>query len=276
MTTVSFPGLGIGPFSMSKIALKIGDLKIAWYGLIIVTGIILTALYVLWRAKKQKISSDTIMDLALVLVLSGVVGARLYYVLTSLDKYDSILEVFEIWKGGLGIYGALIAGAIALVVMCRIKKLNFFQMADIILPAVFIGQALGRWGNFVNGEAFGSVTDLPWRMGLHYGSTVIYVHPTFLYECLWTLSGFVLFHFLFRHRRYNGQIFLGSLAWYGFGRVPIELLRTDSLYICSYHAWFTKISVIVGAVCFLVGTGFLIYFALKKRHDADMLDVINK
>ncbi len=276
MTTVSFPGLGIGEFTMSKIALRFGNVKVAWYGLIIVTGIILTVLYVMWRAKRQNISPDTILDLALALVMSGVVGARLYYVLTSLDHYDSFWDVFKIWEGGLGIYGGIIAGAVALLVMAKIKKLNFLQLADIIAPAVFIGQAIGRWGNFVNGEAFGSETTLPWRMGIGSGEGAIFVHPTFLYESLWTLSGFILLHFLFRHRRYNGQIMLGTFGWYGFGRMFIELLRTDSLYICSYHAWFTKISVLVGFFFFALSATLLIYFAIKGKKDDTLLDISKK
>lgn len=276
MTTVSFPGLGIGEFTMSKIALRFGNIKVAWYGLIIVTGIILTVLYVMWRAKRQNISSDTILDLALALVLSGVVGARLYYVLTSLDRYDSFWDVFKIWEGGLGIYGGIIAGAVALLVMTKIKKLNFLQLADIIAPAVFIGQAIGRWGNFVNGEAFGSETTLPWRMGIGSGDGAIFVHPTFLYESLWTLTGFILLHFLFRHRRYNGQMMLCTFGWYGFGRMFIELLRTDSLYICSYHAWFTKISVLVGFFFFASSAALLIYFAIKGKKDNMLLDVSKK
>ena len=276
MTTVSFPGLGIGEFTMSKIAVKIGKFQIAWYGLIIVVGIILACAYVIWRAHRQNISADTILDIALVLVISGVVGARLYYVLTSLDRYDSFFDAFKVWEGGLGIYGGIIAGAIALLVITRIKKLNFFAFGDMIAPAIFIGQCLGRWGNFVNGEAYGAETMLPWRMGIGVGDAAIFVHPTFLYESLWTLTGFLLAHFLFRYRRYHGQVLFGCFAWYGFGRMFIELLRSDSLYICSYHAWFTKISVLVGFSCFAVCTTLLVYFAVKKRHDAMLDSVCNE
>ncbi len=271
MTTVSFPGLGIGPFTMSRIAIEFGSLRVAWYGLIIVCGMILSVLYVMWRAKRQNISSDTILDFALALIVFGVIGARLYYVLTSLDKYDSFWDVFKVWEGGLGIYGGLIAGTVAMYVVARVKKINFFQIADMVMPAVFIGQCLGRWGNFVNGEAHGSVTDLPWRMGL--GGIECY-HPTFLYESLWTLAGVIVFTLLFRRRRYNGQIMFGCIAWYGFGRMFIELLRTDSLYICSYHAWFTKISVIVGFFAFAICTSLLVYFAVIGRKDEELLDVV--
>ena len=268
MTTVAFKGLGIGEFTMSRFVIDHG-IRVAWYGLIIVVGMLLACAYVMWRASRQGIKPDSIMDIALVIIVSGVIGARLYYVLTTLDRYDSFFDAFKIWEGGLGIYGGIIAGAIALVVMCRIKKLNFLQLADCIAPAVFIGQCLGRWGNFVNGEAFGAETTLPWGMTvIKNGVTVAEsAHPTFLYESLWTLTGFLLAHFLFKHRRYNGQVFFACVAWYGFGRMFIELLRTDSLYICSYHAWFTKISVLVGFACFAVCTSLLVYFGIKGKRD---------
>ena len=269
-TTISFPGLGIGEFTISRNVLEIGPFSVAWYGLIIVIGMMFAVSYITWRAKRQNISPDSILDISIVTIISGVIGARLYYVLTSLDKYDSFFDVFKIWEGGLGIYGGIIAGVLAVYLMCRVKKLNFFQLADFIAPAVLAAQSIGRWGNFVNGEAHGSETMLPWRMGLGDGN---FYHPTFLYESLWTCVGFLLVHFLlFKRRRYHGQMLFFSFAWYGFGRMFIELLRTDSLYICSYHAWFTKISVIVGFLAFAVCTTFLIWFACKGRRDEGMLD----
>ncbi len=266
-TTISFPGLGIDRFTVSRTAISFGNFSVAWYGLIIVIGMIVAVSYVMWRAKQNGISSDSILDLAIAVIVSGVIGARLYYVLTSLDHYDSFFDVFKIWEGGLGIYGGIIAGTLAVLVTARIKKINFFMLADMVMPAVLIAQSIGRWGNFVNGEAYGSATTLPWRMGLHEGMFSIYVHPTFLYESLWTCLGFILANIFYRRRRYHGQVMLFGFAWYGFGRMFIELLRTDSLYICSYHAWFTKISVIVGFIAFAVSAFFLVYFAVKGRRD---------
>ena len=265
MTTISFPGLGIPEFTISRNAIEIGSFRVAWYGLIIVIGMMLAVSYIMWRSKKQGISPDSILDYAIVTIISGVIGARLYDILTSRDKYDSFFDVFKIWEGGLGIYGGIIAGVIAVYVTSRVKKMNFFQMTDMIAPAVLMAQSIGRWGNFVNGEAYGAETSLPWRMGLGDGA---FYHPTFLYESLWTCAGFLLVHFLlFRRRRYNGQILFFCFAWYGFGRMFIELLRTDSLYICSYHAWFTKISVLVGFLAFAVCTSLLIYYAIKGRRE---------
>ena len=266
-TTISFPGLGIDRFTISRTAISFGKFSVAWYGLIIVIGMIVAVSYVMWRAKQNGISTDSILDLAIAVIVSGVIGARLYYVLTSLDHYDSFFDVFKIWEGGLGIYGGIIAGTLAILVTARVKKMNFLMLADMVMPAVLIAQSIGRWGNFINGEAYGSETALPWRMGLHGDYFSIYVHPTFLYESLWTCTGFILANLLYRSRRYHGQVLLFGFAWYGFGRMFIELLRTDSLYICSYHAWFTKISVIVGFIAFAVSAFFLIYFAVKGRRD---------
>ena len=266
-TTISFPGLGIDRFTISRTAISFGKFSVAWYGLIIVIGMIVAVSYVMWRAKQNGISTDSILDLAIAVIVSGVIGARLYYVLTSLDHYDSFFDVFKIWEGGLGIYGGIIAGTLAVLVTARVKKMNFLMLADMVMPAVLIAQSIGRWGNYINGEAYGSETALPWRMGLHGDYFSIYVHPTFLYESLWTCAGFILANLLYRRRRYHGQVLLFGFAWYGFGRMFIELLRTDSLYICSYHAWFTKISVIVGFIAFAVSAFFLIYFAVKGRRD---------
>ena len=269
ISQISFPGLGIEPFSLDSVAFRIGDFSVAFYGVIITLGIVLATLYVIWRAKQNGITADTILDIALLVVPCGVVGARLYYVLTSLDRFDSFGEIFDIRSGGLAIYGGIIGGAIAVIIMARVKKINFFLLADMITPAVLIGQILGRWGNFFNAEAYGSATDLPWRMGLLKGGEWIYVHPTFLYESLWNLLGLVLINMFYgfkkekTHKKYDGQIFLMVFAWYGFGRMFIEGLRTDSLYVGPF-----RISQVLGLLFFLVGAGLLLYHHFTKT---DML-----
>ncbi len=269
ISQISFPGLGIDPFKVNSVAFRIGDFTVAFYGIIITLGIVLAALYVIWRAKHRGIPADTILDIALLVVPLGVIGARLYYVLTSLDRFDSLGEVFDIRSGGLAIYGGIIGGAIAVIIMARVKKINFFLLADMITPAVLIGQILGRWGNFFNAEAYGSATELPWRMGLYKGGEWIYVHPTFLYESLWNLLGFVLINCFYgwgaekTHKKYDGQIFLMVFAWYGFGRMLIEGLRTDSLYVGPF-----RISQVLGFLFFLAGAGLLAYHHFTKT---DML-----
>ncbi len=269
ISQISFPGLGIEPFALDSVAFRIGKFSVAYYGLIITFGIVLAALYVIWRAKHKGIPADTILDMALLVVPMGVVGARLYYVLTSLDRFHSFGDVLDIRSGGLAIYGGIIGGALAVIIMARVKKINFFLLADMITPAVLIGQILGRWGNFFNAEAYGGPTDLPWRMGLYKGGEWIFVHPTFLYESLWNLLGFILINWFYgfradkTHKKYDGQIFLMVFAWYGLGRAFIEGLRTDSLYVGPF-----RISQVLGILFFVVGAGLLIYHHFTKT---DML-----
>lgn len=264
ITYVSFPGLGIPEIRLNSVAFTVFGHPVAWYGIIITLGIILAAFYVLYRAKEEGVSADDILDLGVYVVLFSVIGARLFYVLTSLDEFDSFLDVFKIWNGGLAIYGAIIAGAITIFLYCRIRKRNFYRFLDMVAPAVMQGQMLGRWGNFMNGEAHGGVTDIFCRMGLRYSEygRVIYYHPTFLYESVWNLVGFILINIFYRRKRYDGQIVLLYLTWYGFGRMFIEQLRTDSLYLFA-EVWFLKISSLIGLFCFLIFGGILLYHALK-------------
>ena len=266
ITHISFPGLGLEEFSVNSVAFTIFGHPVAWYGIIITLGIVLATLYVLYRAKQENISGDDILDLGIYTVLFSVLGARIFFVLTSLDKFDSFWEVFEIWEGGLAIYGAIIAGAITVFVYCRIKKRSYFQFLDMIGPAVMLGQIVGRWGNFMNGEAHGGETDIFCRMGLREFGEVVYYHPTFLYESLWNLIGFILINLMYKKKRYNGQVVLCYLAWYGLGRMFIEQLRTDSLYIfgAAYPSWYLKISSLLGLGCFLLFGGILVYNAIKK------------
>ena len=264
ITYVSFPGLGIPEIRLNSVAFTIFGHPVAWYGIIITFGIILAALYVLYRAKEEGVAADDILDLGVYVVLFAVLGARLFYVLTSLDEFDSFLDVFKIWNGGLAIYGAIIAGALTIFLYCRIRKRNFYQFLDMVAPAVMLGQTIGRWGNFMNGEAHGGVTELFCRMGLRYSeySQVFYYHPTFLYESLWNMTGFVLINLFYRRKRYNGQVVLLYLTWYGFGRMFIEQLRTDSLYLFA-EVWFLKISSLIGLFSVLIFGGLLLYHAIK-------------
>ena len=267
ITYVSFPGLGIGEFKLNSVAFTVFGHPIAWYGIIIAFGMILATTYVLYRARQERISADDIMDLAVYTILFGVLGARLYFVLTSLNQFDSFLEVFEIWNGGLAIYGGVIAGALTVYIYCRIKKRDVRQFLDMVGPAAMLGQIIGRWGNFMNGEAHGGPTEIFCRMGLRfseYGQT-IYYHPTFIYESIWNLVGFVLINLFYKKKRYNGQIAMMYLAWYGFGRMFIEQLRTDSLYLFgpSHPAWYLKISSLVGLLCFLFFGGILLHHAIR-------------
>lgn len=262
-TTVSFPGLGIDEFSVSRVAFSLFGKDIYWYGVIIMCGIVAAFIHAWLRCRREGIKTDDLLDVGIWTVLIGVVGARLYYVLTSLDThdYDSFIDVIAIWEGGLAIYGGIIGGALAIVTVCLLKRINTLKVMDTIAPGVMLAQAMGRWGNFFNGEAYGyEVAEdsllYPFRMGLisdYTGSEMKYYHPTFLYESLWNILGFVLITCLYRKKKFNGQVTLAYLTWYGFGRMFIEGLRTDSLYVGSF-----RISQVVGCVCFVVGTALMV------------------
>ena len=270
ITTISFPGLGIGSFEVGSVAFTLFGRGIAWYALIITFGIVCAFAYIWWRCREIGVNFDRLMDIGLPTVVFGILGARLFYVLTTLDEggYDNLLDVLAIWEGGLAIYGGLIAGALTVVVMTRVKRVPFMKFSDCVCPSLVLAQAIGRWGNFMNGEAFGAETDIFCRMGINNSLTMgqtIYVHPTFLYESLWHLLGFVLLNIFYKHRKYDGQIFHLTFAWYGFGRMFIELLRSDSLYISSHHAWYTKISVLIGFGFFVGCTAYMIYKLVRIK-----------
>ncbi|MCI8590412.1 MAG: prolipoprotein diacylglyceryl transferase [Clostridiales bacterium] len=273
MNHISFPNIGIDRLPINRVAFSLFGRDIYWYGIIITFAICIAFLIVLRHAKQEYIKKDDIYDLAIWVILFGMIGARLYYVLTSLDQYDNLLDTFKIWEGGLAFYGCIIGGALACVVVAKFKKISFAILFDMLSPAVLIGQAIGRWGNFFNAEAFGSAETLdlfgktfdvsgvvhaPWIMQI--GNQL--VQPTFLYECIWDLIGFVLLSILYKKKKYNGQICLWYLAWYGFGRMFIEGLRTDSLYIGSI-----RISQLVGLLCVVFGIAlhFVFLSMAKKR-----------
>ena len=273
-TVLSFPGLGIGEFTVHKEMFSIGNFSVRYYGVFITIGIILAFLYAIWRAKGYGIKYDQILDITLFTILFAIIGARLYYVLTSLDKYTNFWDVFKIWEGGLGIYGGVIAGVVTVLVCAKVKKLNVLHLLDSGAPGLMLAQAIGRWGNFMNGEAYGAeVTGGPLyflRMGInpHYDITTVsademaFVHPTFLYESLWNILGFVLINVFYKKKKFDGEIILWYATWYGFGRFFIEMLRTDSLYIPGTSL---KISCVVGLLSFVVGLFLIIFFRYKAK-----------
>ncbi len=269
--TISFPGVGIDNFTVDKVIFSVGIFEVRWYGFIIVLGMMAAFFYAVYRAKQEKISFDDMLDVGIFTIIFGVIGARLYYVLTTLNEglYDNFIDVIATWNGGLAIYGGIIGGALAVYVVCRIKKLSFFKITDTIVPGVLIGQILGRWGNFFNGEAYGYelLENSPLyfiRMGLIpniESSTVMhFFHPTFLYESLWNLVGFILINALYKKKKFDGQVFFMYITWYGFGRMFIEGLRTDSLYVGVF-----RISQVIGFLCFVIGVAAIINGIMKSR-----------
>ena len=268
---ISFPGLGIDGFNVNPVAFSIFGFDIMWYGIIITAAMVVGFFVALKNAKFEKIKTDDVLDLAIFLIIFSMIGARLYYVLMKLEDYHSFLDVINVRNGGLAIYGGVIAGAITIFVIAKVKKINPAKMLDMVAPGVMIGQAIGRWGNFMNAEAHGVETKLPWRMGIMYaGSTVTkYYHPTFLYESLWNLLGFILIMAFYKKKKFNGQIVLSYITWYGFGRFFIEGLRTDSLYFMkSVFGETIRVSQVVGALCFIFGIVFLIIGNIKAKDRA--------
>ena len=263
-TTMSFPGLGIGEFTVDRVAFNLFGKDVYWYGVLITLGVVFAFLHAYLRSRQEKgIKLDDLLDVAIWLILLGIVGARLYYVAFDYparpENYKTFIDVIAIWDGGGAIYGALIFGALAIVGVTLYKKLNTLQVMDTIAPGVMVAQAIGRWGNFFNGEAHGGIVEEGsalyfLRMGLYPNeltSGMAYVHPTFLYESLWNVVGFILINLFYKKKRFDGEVAFWYLAWYGFGRMLIEGLRTDSLMIGPF-----RISQLVGLLCFL-GCGTL-------------------
>ncbi len=274
MHKISFPGLGIGEFEIDSIALRLGSLEVAWYGVIITTGIFLAFLYIYLRGKKIKLIADDLVDLAFFAVIPGIIGARLYYVffdwLERPQNYTSFKDIIAIWEGGLAIYGGIIFGALGCIIGLKIKKMRIPAFFDLLAPAVQIAQTLGRWGNFMNAEAYGAETKLPWRMRIvdAYNPVGIEVHPTFLYESLWNLIGFILINLYAKKKKFDGELLLMYLGWYGLGRAIIEGLRQDSLYLGSL-----RVSQWLALLCTIVSIALLCYFYFikKLRYVADCI-----
>ncbi len=262
------------------------------YGAVIAFGFLLAVLLGGRIAYTWKMSLDKMIDVLIYGTIAGIIGARLFYVFSKWDYYgEHISEMFKIWEGGLAIYGGIICGIIAAYIVCRVRKMNFFNLLDCVAISLLVGQGIGRWGNFFNQEAFGTNTTLPWGMfssktqtylSAHYyelvnkGITVdpsSPVHPTFLYESLWCLIGVVVLYLVCRKfRRFSGQMFLWYGVWYGVERAIVEGLRTDSLYIGSSNIRVSQlISIIVAAVCLVI----LVALTAKYKKNPKPIDGID-
>ena len=267
---ISFPMLGDWsvnpPYSFT-----VFGFEIYFYGVIIAAAFILAALFCARKAAEFGLTSDDLFDLVIWLIPACIIGARLYYVLFKLDYFAANpSKIFSLRDGGLAIYGGIIAGIITGIVWSRRKKIPVFAVGDLAAFGLLIGQAVGRWGNFINREAFGAETDVFCRMGLTmHGQETLYVHPTFLYESLWNLGGLIILCVLSKlgKRKYDGQFFWTYILWYGLGRSWIEGLRTDSLYIGSTDI---RVSQLLAAVSALTALIVLIVNAKKARKPEDM------
>lgn len=267
---IRFPGLfGDWEFTASSTAFHVGGKAIYWYGILIALGVVLALWFCMTQKEKYGITEDDLLDAVLWGVPLSVVGARVYYVIFYLDLFKKSDGSFDwgsavaIWDGGLAIYGAVIAAILVGVVLCKKRGLKLGALTDLVVMGFLIGQTVGRWGNFMNREAHGSVTDSFFKMGLvDAAGKVTYYHPTFLYESVWNLVGFIGLHFYCKKRKFDGEVFLLYVAWYGLGRAWIEGLRTDSLYLFSTGI---RVSQLVAAVSFLAAAGIIAWVLLKKK-----------
>ena len=263
--TVQFPKLG-WEFQINPVAFTIGNLEIRWYGILIAAGFLLAFFYALASCKKMRINEDKLINCVIVGMICGVIGARLYYVIfyPGSDYIENPMAIFDLRKGGLGIYGGIIGGLLGGAITAKICHLRIPPILDLASLGFLIGQCIGRWGNFVNQEAFGGATSLPWGMQSAATELVVPnspVHPCFLYESLWCLLGFLLLHtFTRKFRKYDGQTFLLYLLWYGVGRFFIEGLRQDSLLTPFLGL---RVSQVVAAATVIISLVLLLVFSKK-------------
>ena len=250
---IAFPGISL-ELEINRIAFELFGRPIYWYAIIIAIGFLLAVFYGMARAREFKTNDDEITGMLVFSVPLAIICARLYYVVFNIEPYlRDPISVLYIWEGGIAIYGAIIGAILGALIYCRIKKLSITKFLDIGALGLMIGQSVGRWGNFVNAEAYGGFTSLPWRMVINGGAGV---HPTFLYESLWNALGFVLLHFYSKKRRFDGEVFVLYAIWYGLGRAAIEGLRSDSLYLFGTGI---RISQALGLVTAVFGITYLVF-----------------
>lgn len=258
---ISFPRLGI-ELTVSRSLFSIFGIPIYTYGLLIGLGIVLGFIYATKETKKQGISQDDFLNMFLIGVPVAIICARLYYVIFSWSSYkNNLWEIFNLRGGGIAIYGGVIGAAAVVLIYCKKKKINIGAVLDILAIGLLIGQAIGRWGNFVNGEAFGSSCSMPWAMTIKQDGAIIanMVHPTFLYESIFNAIGIIVLCLYKRKKIFNGELFCGYMVWYGFGRLLIEGLRSDSLYWGDF-----RVSQLLSAI--IVVAGIIIIVKFRKKH----------
>jgi len=266
MKPITFPNLGLD-ISINPVAFSIAGKNIYWYGIIITFGIAL-AMFLAWRnRKKQKIDWDTIVDFVLIVIPVGIICARLYYVIFKWEYYSqNIGEILQIWNGGLAIYGAVIGGILTAFVFCKKKKINFLELCDYCSPYLALCQSIGRWGNFVNQEAYGQITNSFLKMGIYDEKiqNYIYVQPTFLYESICTFIIFAVLIKINQNKKFSGQLFFIYMILYGIARAVIEGFRSDSLYFGSI-----RISQLLSV---LFSTIFAIIYLFTAKKDKKKVD----
>jgi len=258
---ITFPIFGEGFVLNLPRFFTIFGFNVYYYGLFVVAGYALAGVYIMKRRGLFGLTKDNIFDLLLIAIPCGIVGARLYFMIFNFSDYfgpGQWRNIINFRSGGLAVYGGIIASGLVFIIYSRVKRISLGSLLDAAGFGLFIGQAVGRWGNFINAEAYGVETDLPWKMGLTTGGTTTYVHPTFLYESLWNIMGLLIMHIFSKKAKtkYPGQYFLFYVAWYGLGRFMIEGLRTDSLMIpdttIRVSQWLAAISMLAALLILFV------------------------
>ena len=298
---VFFPGLGL-ELTLNRVAFHVFGRPVYWYGIIIASGLLLAVWLCSKWGKRFGITEDQITDMMLFAVPAALISIRAYYVMFNLGQYrnaDGSLNwgaVFRYSDGGLAIYGGIISSILVLLIFCKVRKINFLAFGDLGVHGLFIGQLVGRWGNFMNVEAYGAPTTLPWRMCSESIAKELYsqgiltsveeyqsvldgalgVHPTFFYESLWNFVGLLLVYHMGKRRKFDGQCFLFYIFWYGLGRAWIEGLRTDSLYL--YVGSNIRVSQLLAAASALAAGAVLVYrlICVKKEPETLYVDRLAK
>ena len=287
--SIEFPNLFSGDIEINRVAFTVFGIDIYWYGILIAIGVVLAFIYAMKTSKRFGLIADNVFDTAFIAVIAGFIGARAYYCIfynlmnpEAENKYNIITMFTKIHDGGLAIYGGVIIGVVTALIVCRIKKSPLLPLLDVAAPAFLIGQAIGRCGNFINQECFGAPTagDLPWGMtgtaialdpvvieAQKGNITPVLVHPCFLYESLWCAVGLLLIHFVGRRvRKFDGEVFLFYVLWYGAGRGWIEGLRTDSLYAGSL-----KVSQVIAIASAVLALIMIVYFRIAAAKSGKAL-----
>ncbi|MBQ7964598.1 MAG: prolipoprotein diacylglyceryl transferase [Ruminococcus sp.] len=274
MFNVSFPGLGL-EFTINRVAFSIGGFDIYWYALCIASGVILALFYAYFNAKRFFVDVDKLINCFIVGMITAILGARIYYVAFKWDYFSqNPSDILNIRDGGIAIYGAIIGALLGGLTVAKIQKMKLLPVLDLAMICFLIGQAVGRWGNFMNQEAYGVETDSLFRM-VSEGTNNVAVHPCFLYESVWCALGVLVLHiFSQKWQKYFGQVSLLYMVWYGLERTFVEGLRTDSLYlpfmIGNYQP---RVSQVLSLVLVIAGIVMLIVFRNKDDHIRETVDV---
>lgn len=259
---------------MNRILISIGPITIYWYSFLIFISILIGMFIIKKEVKKTKLDKDFIFDLIFYLIPICIIGARLYYVIFNFSAFkNNIIDILKIWEGGLAIYGVVISGVLFIIYYCKKKKQSILLTLDIIAPCLILGQAFGRWGNFFNSEAHGAITTLEYLNSLHLPKFIIdgmyingnYYIPTFLYESIWCLIGFIILIIIRNKVKYKkeGIIIFSYFMFYSIGRFFIEGMRTDSLYLFNF-----RVSQLVSIVLFIIGLIGIVYICRKDDKHA--------